>query len=357
MPVRVTKEIIGLMKSVVLTTPGSVHLTDLPRPTPGEGEVRLRVVLAGICSTDRHIFQGHFTVQLPRVLGHELVGSVEAVGAGVPQSWVGQMCGVQPARFCGKCPPCRRGLPELCEQFACLGNTQDGGFAEYTLVRAEQLVPLGSLPPEVAVWLEPLACVLHALEVSAAATSQSVLVSGAGTLGKLMVMTLSATSLARLAVVDPNPDKVQQALELGAQAGWVVPRSGPATEVGEQIRQWAADGLQTVIDTSGSPAAIERAIDWSGAGARIVLFGVSDPEARVTLSPTVILSKETQMRAVAGMTPTAFIQAEHLLRAGRVDPRRLAAGVVELSDVPQILAEGKLLNRGKVLIRPGGEGL
>jgi 2-desacetyl-2-hydroxyethyl bacteriochlorophyllide A dehydrogenase len=344
------------MKSVVLTSPGHIVLKDLPVPVPGEGAVRLRVELAGICSTDRHIYLGHFPIQLPRVLGHELVGRVDAVGAGLPQNLVGQMVGVCPARFCGECSPCRRGLPELCINFECLGNTQDGGFAEYTLVREEQLVPLDELSPDIAVWLEPLACVLHALDSGATAVSQTVLVAGAGVLGKLMVMALCETSQARLAVVDPNPDKIQQALELGAQAGWVVPRSGPAPEVSEQIRKWAPDGVETVIDTSGSPQAIERAIEWSSAGARILLFGVSNPKSRLSLSPSQFFEKEIRLSAAAGMTPSSFIQAESMLRAGRVDPRRLASTVVNLNEVPSILAEATLMQNGKVLVRPNGKG-
>jgi len=344
------------MQSVVLNAPGSISLSDLPLPEPGEGEVRLMVVLAGICSTDRHIYHGDFAVPLPRVLGHELVGRVDAVGAGLPETWLGQMCAVQPARFCGECTNCLRGYPELCLHFSCLGNTQDGGFAEYALVQADQLVPLEGLSPESAVWLEPLACVLHALESSAAAASTTVLVVGAGTLGKLMVMALRETSQARLAIVDPNPNKIQEALDLGAHIGWVVPRSGPALEVDAQIQHWATDGVQTVIDTSGSPVAIERAINWAGAGARVVLFGVSDPNARISVSPRAVLDKELQLGAVAGMTPSTFRQAESLLRAGRINPSRLVADVVELIEVPRILAEGTRMNKGKVLVRPGGKG-
>ncbi len=345
------------MQSVVLTAPGSISISDLPLPEPGEGEIRLRVALAGICSTDRHIYRGDFSVPLPRILGHELVGRVDAVGAGLPETWLGQMCAVQPARFCGECTNCRRGYPELCLHFSCLGNTQDGGFAEYVLVRVDQLVPLEGLSPEAAVWLEPLACVLHALESSASAVSSTVLVLGAGTLGKLMVMALRETSQARVAIVDPNPNKIQEALDLGAHIGWVVPRSGPVPEIGEQIQHWALDGVQTVIDTSGSAVAIERAIDWSGAGAKVVLFGVPAPDARISLSPRAILDKEIQLGAVAGMTPATFKQAESLLRAGRINPGRLVAEVVELVEVPQILAEGSRMNNGKVLVRPGELGL
>lgn len=345
------------MQSVVFTNPGNLRLAKLPLPIPCEDEVRLRVCLAGICSTDVHIFQGHLPIRPPRVLGHELVGVVEALGSGIPESWLGQSCGVRPARFCGQCAACRQGLPQLCANFTCLGNTQDGAFAEYTIVRTDQLVPLDGLSVEAAVWLEPLACVLHALETSGATESQNVLVAGAGVLGKLMIMTLHAISQTLIAVVDPNANKILQAIELGAQTGWAVPRSGPAPKISEQIQSWAPDGLQVVIDTSGSPIMIERAIAWVGPGATILLFGVSDPATRLSIAPTDIFNKELKIGAASGMTPASFRYAEQLLRLGRIEPQRLVTAVVDLTDIPSILANRALMKTGKVLVRPGGETL
>lgn len=343
------------MQSIVFRAPGTLLLEERPVPIPAAGEVRLRVKLAGICSTDVHIYQGHFKVPSPRVLGHELVGTVDAIGPDVPESWLGQVCGVSPARFCGECAACCQGYPELCENFECLGNTQDGAFAEYALVRADQLVRLNGLPVEMAVWLEPLACVLHALQVAEAARHTAILVVGAGVLGKLMLMALRATTRARLAVVDPNAAKIQQALGLGAQAGWVLPRSGPAPQFAEQIQQWAPTGPQAILETSGAVTAIERAVDWTGPGGTLVLFGVSDPAARVFISPGVLFAKELKVCAVSGMTPTAFQQAVDLLRAGRLDPRLLATKPVDLAAIPQLFAEGALMKGGKVLVRPTGE--
>jgi D-arabinitol dehydrogenase (NADP+) len=341
-------------------------MEERPVPVPAAGEVRLRVELAGICSTDLHIYQGHFKVPAPRVLGHELVGSVDAVAPDVPADWLGQVCGVSPARFCGECAACRQGYPELCENFECLGNTQDGAFAEYVLVRSDQLIPLNGLPAEIAVWLEPLACVLHALQagtehpagtkhpVAEAGQREAILVVGAGVLGKLMLMALRLTTQARLAVVDPNAAKVQQALKLGAQAGWVVPRSGPAPQVAGKIREWAPGLPQTILETSGAVTAIERAVDWAGLGATLVLFGVPDPAARACLSPSSLFARELKICAAAGMTPPTFQQALDLLRSGRLDPRGLAAEQVDLAAVPQLFAGGAFMQDGKVLIRPAG---
>jgi D-arabinitol dehydrogenase (NADP+) len=357
------------LRSIVFSAPGNLLLEERPLPTPAAGEVRLRVDLAGICSTDVHIYQGHFKVPTPRVLGHELVGTVDAVAPDVPADWLGQVCGVSPARFCGECAACRRGYPELCENFECLGNTQDGAFAEYTLVRADQLVPLNGLPAETALWLEPLACVLHAVQVAGAGqcgdpgssaqaklgTVEAILVIGAGVLGKLMLMALQATTRARLAVVDPNAAKIQQALELGAQAGWVVPRGGPALQVAGQIREWALGGPQAILETSGTVTAIERALDWAAPGATLVLFGVPDPAARACLSPAVLFTKELKVCAASGMTPTAFQQALDLLRHGQLDPRGLVAKQVDLAALPGLFAEGALMKDGKVFVRPGEE--
>jgi D-arabinitol dehydrogenase (NADP+) len=358
------------LRSIVFSAPGNLLLEERPLPTPAAGEVRLRVDLAGICSTDVHIYQGHFKVPMPRVLGHELVGTVDAVAPDVPADWLGQVCGVSPARFCGECAACRRGYPELCENFECLGNTQDGAYAEYTLVRADQLVPLNGLPAETAIWLEPLACVLHAAQVAGAGqcedpgssaqaklgTVETILVVGAGVLGRLMLMALRATTQARLAVVDPNAAKVRQALKVGAQAGWVVPRSGPVSQVAGQIREWAADGPQAILETSGTITAIERAVDWAAPAATLVLFGVPDPAARACISPGSLFAKELKICAAAGMTPPAFQQALSLLSSGRLDPRGLVAQQVDLVAVPQLFAGGAFMQNGKVLVRPGGVG-
>lgn len=130
------------MKSVAFIGKHNVQLCEAPDPTPGRGEVRLKVLLAGLCATDRYIVAGHFSVQPPRILGHELVGIVDAIGAKVSESWMGVKVGVLPARFCGTCVMCQSDNPQLCQNFECLGNTHDGAYAQFTIAKSDQLVPL-----------------------------------------------------------------------------------------------------------------------------------------------------------------------------------------------------------------------
>lgn len=344
-----------MMRAVIFDDPGSLRLGELPTPAPEAGEVRLKVLLAGICATDVHIFHGHFPVLPPRVLGHELAGVVEAVGPGVSPDWLGKTCGVRPARFCGACPACRRGFPELCSHFQCLGNTQDGAYAEQTIVSADQLVCLPGVSPEALVWLEPLACVLHAFDACQAYRSDTLLILGAGVLGRLMVQALHVSSSARLAVMDPNPEKVERAVQLGAETGWLVPRGGAAPHLAQKLLGWAPDGVQVVIDTTGDPQAIGRALDYAGPGGRVLLFGVSDPSAELTVRPEVIFSKELTLLAASGMTPASFDAAVDLLGSGRLDPTGLVSEVIPLEQVPAVLQDRSSFKAGKVLVRPDGE--
>jgi threonine dehydrogenase-like Zn-dependent dehydrogenase len=287
-------------------------------------------------------------------LGHELVGIVEELGPGVSQDLAGQACGVLPARFCGACSACRKGLPELCARFECLGNTHDGGYAEAAIVRVEQLRPLDGLAPEAAVWLEPLACVLRALKLAGQGSKGPLLVVGAGVLGRLMALAGAAYPFSRIGIVDPNPEKVEAALACGAQAGWTVPRTGRTNALEAELQRWAPEGPTAVVDTSGAPDTVERAVRWAAPGGRIILFGVADPDSRVYLSPAAFFAKELSLLAAAGMTPASFDQAEVWLRSGRIDPTGLVAATIGLEALPELLLGRAPRYKGKVLVRPDG---
>jgi D-arabinitol dehydrogenase (NADP+) len=340
------------MKAAVLLAPNEMRVEDRPVPQPGPEEVRLRVLLAGICTTDVHIYRGHFPVSLPRILGHELVGEVDAIGPGVPSELIGKICGISPARFCGDCYACRRDLPELCLNFECLGNTHDGGFAEYTLVKTHQLQTLDGVFPNAAVWLEPLGCVLHALQTAQAESADKLLITGAGVYGKLTLLAARVYSKASIAMIDPNPEKAAEAVALGAQAGWTVPRIGPIHELDREVQDWAPEGVGAVIDTSGVPTAVERAVKWMAPGGRIVLFGVSSPDTCLSIDPGLIFSRQLTLTAAAGMTPSSFEQAYYYLKNEVVDPTILAAGVVSLYEVQKVLENPVRTRKGKILVRP-----
>lgn len=329
-------------------------MVQAPDPYPAAGEVLLSVSLAGICATDVHIYHGHFKVAAPRILGHELAGVVEAVGPGVDKGWLGKTCGVRPAQFCGKCEACLRGNEEFCLNFQCLGNTRDGGYAEKTLVNVGQLVDLPGLGLEALVWLEPLACVMKALDLAQIKGGEAALVIGAGVMGQLFIKTLRALRFTHCAIVDPNLEKITRAVQNGAEHAWVVPRTGKARHIDQLLKLWDQGGPQIVIDTTGKPEAFRRASKWVGVGGRIILFGVPNPQARLNMNLAELFHKGISVRPCNGMTADSFRAGAALLASHRLDPTDQAAVHINLSQVVQTFREGALFSQGKVFIHPGG---
>jgi D-arabinitol dehydrogenase (NADP+) len=342
------------MQAVRFVRTGVLELCTLPRPTPGPGQVLLRVLFAGICQTDVHIVAGDFAIRPPRVLGHELTGEVVEVGLDVGPEWIGRTVGIQPAIYCGTCRYCLSQMPEQCLNFRCLGNTDDGGWAEFTTVGVSQLIPLGDLEPTAAVWLEPLACVMHGLSLLEPPAGMDALVIGAGPMGLLTAQALTATGARRVAVADPNPSKLTRAAELGADLTIQVERTGPTPEADAAFTQFAPFGFQLAVDTTGKPVSIERAVRWSARRSSIALFGVSSPDDRLTaVSPADLFAKELRLIGTAGSTPAAFDEARRLLVSGAIQTEPLIWQIAGLHDVPELV--GKLArpgDKGKVLIDP-----
>ena len=124
------------MRAVRLEDVGSLVLREVADPVAGAGEVLIKVLAAGICGSDRHMFKGEYPAGRPVTLGHEFCGLVEAVGAGVARTAIGDLVTVDPNIACGTCASCRDGRPNLCANLVAIGVFRDGGFAERVAVPA-----------------------------------------------------------------------------------------------------------------------------------------------------------------------------------------------------------------------------
>jgi threonine dehydrogenase-like Zn-dependent dehydrogenase len=166
-----------------------------------------------------------------------------------------------------------------------------------------------------------------------------------------MVQTLHSISSASVAVVDPNPEKIKQARDLGAHISWVVPRKGNTLRVDRQIHEWSLVGPQVVIDTTGNPEAIKRALQWVGLAGQVILFGVPDPASRMIIQPEIIFKKELNIQAVVGMTTASFHSAFNLLQSHTIDPSAQATVYIDLDQLPQNLEDQSLNKKAKVIVR------
>lgn len=267
---------------------------DTPRACE-PGELLLRVLACGVCHTDVHTWEGRYDlgggraldlsgrVKLPRVLGHEIAGEVQACGPGVDPSWVGRRAVVYPWVGCGHCAACLQDNDPFCPQPRFLGIDQDGGFAdEVTVPDARCLVPFERLSPQQAA---PLACSgltsWSALDKAGALRAgEPLLLIGAGGVGLAALGQALARSPAPICVVDRDAGRLQAAAALGA-AHTVTASDAPATL--EALRRAQPQGFVAAIDFVGTPDTFELAWSVLRKGGRMVVVGLFGGEARFAL--------------------------------------------------------------------------
>lgn len=256
-------------------------------------EVRIEVACCGVCGTDLGTLEGKFPrLTPPRVLGHEISGTVVEIGSAVRAVRVGDRVSVDTiASVCDTCYFCRRGEFNLCLE----RRTIPGGFAEEVVVPERVVYRLPDrISLEVGALAEPLACALHAVDVSGLPSGGTVLIAGAGSIGLLLLQLCLRSGAARAIVSDPVAAKRELALKLGA-ADVIDPLR---EDLGERVYALTAGvGVECSFDAVGLPRAIEQAVACTRRGGTVVLVGVADPNAAITLRPRDLYERELTIRA------------------------------------------------------------
>ncbi|MES0030927.1 zinc-binding alcohol dehydrogenase family protein [Mesorhizobium sp. M0040] len=270
------------MKAVVCRSPGELVLEDRPAPgAPPAGWALVAVSHVGICGTDYHIFEGkHPFLAYPRIMGHEVSGTVIEVGEDVDLA-VGEAVIVNPYLACGKCIACRQGKPNCCVRIEVLGVHRDGAMCEQILVPAQNLYPANGLSLADAAAVEFLAIGAHAVRRSLADPGARTLVIGAGPIG------LGTALFARIAGLDVT------LLDMSAERlGFAESELGFATLDGSRgtaadlVREaTGGDGFDVVFDATGNTRSVQSAFAHVAHGGALVLVSVvkddiafSDPE-------------------------------------------------------------------------------
>jgi len=308
------------------TGAGQADVREVPVPRAGPGEVLLRVEACGLCGSDVHAVRGdhgYEWVRPPVVLGHEAVGWVAEVGAGVDPALRGRRAGVVSIRGCRCCPVCDGGQPQLCPDRTVMGLSGPGAATPWVTVPAHWLVPLPEdLPRRVAVLLEPLSVAVRAAEHHGeVAAGQRVVVSGPGPIGLLAALVCQARCADVLVVGTTRDETVR--LPAARRLGLRTAIGGTAT----RPDLW--------IEASGAPAAMAAAVHEVRTGGRVVAVGLF-AEA-VTLDLTAAVRREVRILTSYGSAPPDYAIAAKLL-AG---PLREAGALVTefpLAEAPAALA-------------------
>ncbi len=328
------------MLAVRLQAVGRIEVVEVPTPAPGPGEILVRVLAAGICGTDRHLFRGEFPCAPPVTLGHEFCGEVTAVGTGVRQA-PGTRIACDPNIACGVCDQCLRGRVNLCVHNIAIGIHRDGGLAEYATLPAHRALLVGDLDPLHAAFAEPLACTLHGLDIGAPVPGERVIVLGGGVIGQLAVQ-LARNAGAEVMLVTRHPAKRALAERLGATAT-------AATEAEALAR--LGGGAELILECAGVAATVEMAPRLTRAGGRIVILGVLPKGEKVRIEPFDLLFREVQLLH-SFINPFTQGRAVAMLRAGQIDVAPLISRIIPLAEAPDGIAEPASPGEVKVLVVP-----
>jgi len=346
-------------RSVFLLGPERVELRRIPVPTPGLGELLVRIGAATTCGTDLKVLRrgGHPRMLVaPTPFGHEMAGTVAAVGPVADSAqagrWtVGDRVVVANSAPCGTCEQCRRGRENLCENLRYL----NGAFAEYVLVprlfAAVSTHPIpADLPFEIAALAEPLACVLHGLEVCSLPAEADTVVYGGGPIGLLFV-NLLADAGHHVVLADPNPQRLEAARRMGAAEAVLVSRDGGEAA---RLRRHAGrgDGFDLAIEATGSPVAWEDALASVRAGGTVLLFGGCRPGTFIPLDTHRLHYLELTIKGAYHHRPTTFLRALEILASGRLRAAELLSAERPLEEVEGALRSMMRKEALKVVIRP-----
>lgn len=303
---------------------------EMPIPTPGAGEVLLKIKAAGLCGTDSHIYKGEYFGEYPIIPGHEFSGVVERVGPGVVHFKAGDRVSADPNIFCDNCPECKANRQNFCQDFGAAGVTVNGAMAQYMTIPERCVFPIGDISFTHGAMIEPLACVVHGQNLLAPKLANRTLIVGAGAIGLMHLQVSKMNGSAFIAVSDIKEDRLAVARSLGADLAI------PSAQVGAYVKEHG--GFDIVIDCTGIPAVVEGAVAYVKDMGTLLLFGVCPNESRISINPYEVFKRELTILGSFALRKT-FEQAIRLVAGNRVNLDPLVGAKVTLDEMPRYMED------------------
>lgn len=301
-------------------------------PDPGPGEVLVRIRAVGVCGSDMHFYlEGGIAgtpAPYPMVLGHEPGGEVAALGAGVEGLRLGAKVAVEPAMLRKQCEFSRAGRPNLSGNIVFLGGLEaPGALREYAVVPAENCLAMpDGMSFADAAFIEPLAVLLHSMELAELKLGETVAVIGCGPIGLLAVAMAKLAGASKILAVDKVPYRLARARELGADETVDI-RSESAPEAARDLHP---HGVHVVFDAAGKRESINAGLECLRPGGRFVLIGIpTEPLVGVGLWQG--LQKELTIR-VQRRSNNNDHAALDLMKRGLIGSDTIMTHFVPLSD-------------------------
>lgn len=341
------------MRAQVFHGPGDLRLEELPLPEPARGEVVIRVDAALTCGTDVKVLRRGHPVMIPvvpTVFGHEMAGTVTAVGAGVRGWHAGDRLVAANSAPCGSCPLCRAGRPNLCDDLLFVNGAYGEFLALPPRLVDKNLVRIGpAMPAWRAAFAEPLACALQGIERGRVEPGMTVAVLGHGPLGCLLALT-AAQRKARVLLVGKGGWRLERVRAAGIAETMDTREAGDLTAA---LRaRTGGRGPDVVVDATGRPEVWEQALDAVGRGGTVVFFGGCAPGTTVRVDTRRAHYEELSLVGAFHHTPQLIRQAVELLESETLVPDALVThrmGLAAVSEALALMAAGQAL---KISIDP-----
>ncbi len=333
-----------------------LRLMERPTPKPKATEVLLKIVAAGVCHSDLHIWEGYYDfgggkrlkltdrgVKLPLTMGHENVGEVVAVGPDAAGVKLGARKLVHPWLGCGECAMCRRGDEQLCRTPFSIGVFRSGGYADHLLVpHPRYLFDIGNIPPERAA---PLACsgitTYGALKkVGSLLQEEPIVIVGAGGLGLMCLSLHKAMGGKGAIVVDIDPVKREAAKKAGAQTTV----DGGAPDAAKQIVEATNGGASAVIDFVGATRTVQLALDSLAKGGKLIIVGLFGGDITVPTPSFPLRAMTIQGSYVGSLTEMAEL-LDLVRRKGVPDLPVATRPLAMVNEALDELKHGKVIGR------------
>jgi threonine 3-dehydrogenase len=329
--------------------PGAT-LIDAPVPTPGVGEILVKVMATSVCGTDMHIYNwdawARSRFKSPMIFGHEMTGEVVEVGAGVDPSLVkpGDHVSAETHLACGHCYQCRTGRKHICANLRILGVDAPGIFAEYAVIPAENAwVNDPEMPWEIASLQEPFGNAVQTVLAGPGVSSRTVLVTGCGPIGLMAVQVARASGATTIIATDVNEKRLALARSMGADVT-VNPRDADVVKVVRDATR--GNGVDALLEFSGNQTAIRQGFAALTYGGHASMLGIPAGAIEFDLANDIVFKAATVIGISGRKMFETWYQVRELVTSGKVDLRSVISHRVPLSHFEEVF---DAVNRGEAI--------
>lgn len=327
-------------------TPGLDWCESVELPNVGPRQVLIKVSHAGICGTDRHIYEwDHWSqdrVKIGITTGHEFVGRVVAIGSAVDRVEIGQRVSGEGHIGCGKCEMCRTGNGHICESVVILGIDCDGCFAPYVAIPEENCWPVSpGISDKIAAVFDPLGNAVHTV-MEAGVSGKSVLITGVGIIGLMAVTVARAAGAGKIFVTDMDQKRLDLAIELGADKAFKASENWTQSV----LQETHGHGPHVMLEMSGNAQAIRDGFSVLRSGGTAAMLGIPSQPLEIDLAKLIIF-KGTKVLGINGRKMfETWYQMENLLLSDRLNLEPIITHVLEMKDYEKGL---KMMQSGEAI--------